>query len=92
MTRKKNYAKIHLRKRKKGGKNMFDKLLFKAKVVSQGKSLADVSAYLHINYANLYRKINGESDFYRDEIQSLCEFLNIAGEERNKIFFAQEIT
>lgn len=71
---------------------MFDKLLFKAKVVSQGKSLTDVSTHLHINYATLYRKINGESDFYRDEIQSLCEFLNIDGEERNRIFFAQNVT
>lgn len=66
---------------------MFNKLLFKAKVVSKGMTLKDIADYLGINNATLYRKMSGKSDFYRDEIQRLCEILHIDGEERNKIFF-----
>lgn len=71
---------------------MFNKLLFKAKVISKNKSLSDVALYLGINYATLHRKMCGESDFYREEIQKLCDFLVMNEEERTEIFFAKKIT
>jgi len=36
-----------------------------------------VAEYLNINESTLYRKINGTSEFSRDEIQNICVFLKL---------------
>lgn len=69
---------------------MFDKKLFKASVVLAGFTLRQVAVELNIDEATLYRKMNGESDFYRREIQQLCSLLRI--KDPAAIFFASEIT
>lgn len=69
---------------------MFDKKKFKAKVVMSGKTMQEIANLLEINQATLYRKVNGSSDFYREEIQMLCEYLNI--EDPSEIFFAHKVT
>lgn len=69
---------------------MFDEKRFKATVILSGLTLRQVAASLGIDEATLYRKMNGKSDFYRKEIQKLCEILNI--EDPAAIFFAQKIT
>jgi len=74
----------------KGREKMFDKLKFLGKIKENGKTVQEVAGYLNINPATLYRKMNGESDFYREEIHKLCEFLAI--EEPERIFFAKEVT
>ena len=66
---------------------MFNKLKFKAAVVEKGKTLEDVANFLNINYATLYRKMNGHSEFSRDEIQKICGFLEL--ESPIDIFFAK---
>lgn len=81
---------VHLRKRKKGGAVLFDKKQFKVAVMLAGLTLRQVAAELNIDETTLYRKMNGESDFYRREIQQLCSILKI--ENPSAIFFAQEIT
>ena len=68
---------------------MCHKRLFKAQVVLKGKTLREVAKILKIDEATLYRKMNGDSDFYRNEIQTLCRFLEI--ENPTEIFFADEI-
>lgn len=65
---------------------MFNKLKFKAAIVSKGMTIGMVAVKLGISEATLYRKINGSSDFYRDEIQKLCEILDISNP--SEIFFA----
>ena len=68
---------------------MFDKLEFRATLVRNGKTFADVAKWLGINESTLSRKVNGQTEFTRKEIQSICEFL---GEENPmKIFFANDI-
>lgn len=69
---------------------MFDKQKFRAILILSGKSISDVAKYLGINEATLYRKMNGTSDFYRNEIQLLCDYLNI--ENPKEIFFAEKLT
>lgn len=68
---------------------MFDKKRFKAAVVLAGLTLRQVAIELNIDEATLYRKMNGESDFYRREIQQLCDILEIKNPA--DIFFAQEL-
>ena len=64
---------------------MFNKLKFKAAVIESGKTIADVAEYLNINESTLYRKINGTSEFSRDEIQNV--FLKL--DSPLEIFFAK---
>lgn len=66
---------------------MFDKYKFKGKVVSKGMNLSNVAQHLGINKSTLSKKVNGGSDFYRSEIEALCIFLDIQGDEKEKIFF-----
>lgn len=69
---------------------MFNKKLFKASVVLAGLTMRQVAAELNIDEATLYRKMSGESDFYRREIQQLCNLLQI--KDPTSIFFASELT
>lgn len=69
---------------------MFDKNKFKVQLILNDKKLSEIAELLGINVVTLYRKMNGESDFYRNEIQILCEILKI--ENPAEIFFAEEIT
>lgn len=67
---------------------MFNKNLFKAKLVEHGYSVKDVADMLGCNQATLYRKINGTSDFDRNDIQLIKLTFNLSPEEVNNIFFA----
>jgi DNA-binding XRE family transcriptional regulator len=84
---------IWLRKRnkkRKEGVKMFDENKFKAAVISNGKTLKDMANGLGISVVTLYRKMNGESDFYRNEIEMCCKLLN--ADDLNDIFFAKEVS
>lgn len=71
---------------------MFDKNKFKARIVELGLSVDKVANLLGINAATLYRKINGDSDFSRSEIQLLKHVLNLTSAEMEDIFFKQVLT
>ena len=68
---------------------MFDEIKFKRAVEDSGKSLQDIADLLGINLATLYRKMNGTSDFFRNEIYIICEELNL--KDPIEIFFANKI-
>lgn len=51
----------------------------------KGKTMQNIADLLGINQATLYRKINGSSDFYRREIQAICNYLEIV--DPNEFFF-----
>lgn len=65
---------------------MFNRAKFRAKIIEKGFTIEAVANELKINKATLYRKMNGNSDFYRNEIQQLCNLLDI--QNPNEIFFA----
>lgn len=69
---------------------MFNKLKFKATMVEKGKTMSELAKYLKINESTLYRKINGVSEFSRDEIQEICCFLDL--DSPVDIFFAKKLT
>lgn len=74
---------------RKGVMTTFNKNKFLAKVIERGYTVADIALKLGINRSTLYRKINMETDFTRNEISTLKECLNINLDEMNEIFFAQ---
>lgn len=71
---------------------MFNEKLFRIVLLKEEISLRQIAELLGINLATLYRKMSGSSDFYRDEIQKICEFLKLDLKDKESIFFNQNIT
>ena len=61
---------------------------FNAMLARFDKTREDVAAILGINPATLYRKINGQSDFTRQEIQIIRYAFNLDADSLDRIFFA----
>nr|DAW44460.1 MAG TPA: Regulatory protein [Caudoviricetes sp.] len=61
---------------------------FNAMLARFDKTREDVAAMLGINPATLYRKINGQSDFTRQEIQIIRYAFNLDADSLDRIFFA----
>lgn len=71
---------------------MFNKQQFKAKLVLKDKTMKDMAAAMGINEATLNRKVNGHSEFTRNEIQAYRNALGLNAEETDAVFFAPELT
>ena len=68
---------------------MFNRSKFKSAVILSEHSMSDVAKALKINESTLYRKINNEGAFTREEINVLIKFLNI--DDPKAIFFADKL-
>ena len=64
-------------------------LLLKSKMVEKGITDQELSSLLGINQATLFRKKNGTSDFYRNEIKIIKEVLNLTDRDIDLIFFGK---
>lgn len=67
---------------------MFNKNKLNAKIIEKGFSVQEIAKLLGINSSTLYRKMNSETDFTRNEIAMLREYLDFSLDEMNDIFFA----
>lgn len=65
-----------------------DKDYFRYVCSTQKKTFDDVAKALGINVSTLYRKMSGESDFTRNEIQIIRDALYLSITDVEKIFFA----
>lgn len=74
---------------KKGGGKMFDEEKFRQVIKEKNVTLQEIADMLDINLVTLYRKMSGESDFYRNEIETIKNNLNI--DNALEIFFANKI-
>lgn len=54
-------------------------------LIEKSKTKTQWAEYLGISKSTLYRKLNGESDFYREEIIKSCEFFG--KEDMSEYFF-----
>lgn len=72
----------------KGGEILFRKELLKAKMVEKTINAETLADKLGINIATFYRKMNGESEFDRSELQLIKSILAINEQEMDAIFFA----
>ncbi len=68
---------------------MFDKNKFKYSIMVKGKNLREVASVLNISSVTLWRKMNGGSEFSREEIQTIKNMLNLTQNEAFEIFFAE---
>lgn len=69
---------------------MFNKLEFNAQLARRGVKKAELAKFLNMSYTNLYRKIEGDGNFTREEMAKIIEFLHI--DDPVSIFFAEELT
>ena len=67
---------------------MFSRDAFRAKIVANGKTMKDAATAIGCSEASLSRKVNGTSDFTRNEIQLFREAFGLSSEEVSLIFFA----
>ena len=70
---------------------MFKKNEFRAALARAEKSTADVARALKIDPATLTRKMAGQSDFFRDEIEKIRDLLGLDWAAVREIFFAQDV-
>ena len=68
---------------------MFDEKKFKAQLVLVGITAKELARRLDINESTLYRKINNDGAFTREEINAMIDILNI--ENPKEIFFASKL-
>ena len=75
---------------------MFQENEFKAELVRQGYTVNSLvvamkEAGMAINVATLYRKMNGTSDFFLNEINVIANILHLDVESILRIFFAPKV-
>ncbi len=68
---------------------MFKKNEFRAMLARKEISVDEIAKALGKDPATLSRKVSGQSDFYRNEIEKICQILKLTPDETLQIFFAQ---
>jgi transcriptional regulator with XRE-family HTH domain len=66
---------------------MFHANELRAELVRKELSVEDVAKQMGIDKASLYRKLKGDSEFLRIEIEKLVNILQLSGEDVLRIFF-----
>lgn len=70
---------------------MTDTLEFKSIMVKRGLTLKKLSNLIGISDTTLSYKINNKREFTSSEIEALREVLDLTEEERNRIFFVNNV-
>lgn len=70
---------------------MFKANLFKAALVARGVSQSDLAKHLQLDQSTIYRKIQANGNFSREEINSIIDYLGLSSAEYKEIFFAEEL-
>ena len=68
---------------------MFNKNRFRAQLVLIGKTMRWLAEQLDIDESTLYRKVNSDGNFSREEINKMIIIMQI--EDPMEIFFAPEL-
>lgn len=68
---------------------MFDKKRFKAQMILAGVTMKDLAEELGVDESTMYRKINLDGNFTREQINKLVQVLKI--DTPMDIFFAKEL-
>lgn len=70
---------------------MTDTKALREKIDDSGYKLRFIAKKLGITYQGFLNKINNKSEFKATEIQTLCNLLSIDIQEKEQIFFAQNV-
>lgn len=63
----------------------------RAKIVENGMTVGDFCKTAGFVRSTFDRKINGDSEFNRDELERIMVALNLSSDEMRSIFFADDV-
>nr|DAI40689.1 MAG TPA: Transcriptional repressor, TetR family Alpha Protein, Transcriptional Repressor [Caudoviricetes sp.]DAM32200.1 MAG TPA: Transcriptional repressor, TetR family Alpha Protein, Transcriptional Repressor [Caudoviricetes sp.]DAY00483.1 MAG TPA: Transcriptional repressor, TetR family Alpha Protein, Transcriptional Repressor [Caudoviricetes sp.] len=81
-----NFRKLRKRKKEMRWYEM-NRNLLEAKLKEKGSNVAEISKIIGVEPSTFYRKLSGQSDFFRKEIEKIVKYLNLSIDEMEKIFF-----
>ena len=64
----------------------------RGKITAKGMTIQAFCERFGFSRATFDRKLNGTSEFNRDEIENIINALDLTWEDARKIFFANEVT
>lgn len=64
----------------------------KAQMVRKGFNVGFIAVKIGISRSAFYRKLNGSSEFDREEISKISELLELQPKDVYNIFFAKEVS
>ena len=70
---------------------MTNTVMLRDKLKKSGYKMKYVAAQLGVTYQGFLNKINNESEFKAGEIQTLYDLLGLTKDERENIFFADDV-
>lgn len=68
---------------------MINDEMLKQKIEESGLKIGFIVTKLGLSHQAFLNKMNGATSFKLDEIQKLCNILNLTSEERDEIFFKE---
>ena len=68
---------------------MFNEIEFRSLAIKKGIKIPQIAKAIGVSTPTLYRKMSGESDFYRAEIQAICDLFE--EKDLNYIFFSWKL-
>jgi len=71
---------------------VFNRNKLRGKLAEANMTIEALANALGINSVTLYRKMSGESDFSRSEMQIIRQTFRLSAGEMDEIFFAPELT
>lgn len=71
---------------------MTDTMMLREKIDLSGYKIRFIAEKLGITYQGFLNKVNNKTFFKADEICQLSQLLNLTTDEREKIFFTQNVS
>ena len=60
-------------------------------ISASGKTIKSIALKMGLSRQSLYLKMNGKREFKASEVYKLCEILRLTNEEKERIFFTNEV-
>lgn len=60
-------------------------------IAASGKTIKSIALKMGLSRQSLYLKMNGKREFKASEVYKLCEILRLTNEEKERIFFTNEV-
>ncbi len=70
---------------------MTNTIMLKFKIEESGYKLGFISKKLGISYQAFLNKVQNKTEFKQNEIQKLCDLLDLTLKEKEEIFFNQNV-
>ncbi|KRU24045.1 TetR family transcriptional regulator [Clostridium sporogenes] len=67
-------------------------ILLKSQIVLNNKRIPDVAKELRISKSAFYRKLRGDTEFTRQEISKMIDYLNLSVDIAMDIFFNEKVS